>query len=173
MGGRRRRHVAGKQRDIRILAADLLHLPEHAQAVAVGRVNIDYVNLGGQQRVNPLKHVVRDAHRGAAQQPAVRVLGAVGILARLFNILDRDQAAEVSVLIHDREFLNPVAGQDLLGLLQGGAFRRGDQVFTGHDLADGAAVICFKPEIPVGQDADQFPFPGDWHAADRRSGSPG
>ena len=159
-------HVAGKQGDIRITFADLLHLFQHAQAVPVGRVNIDHVHLRVQQCVDPLKNVVGYAYRGAAQEPAFGILGAVGILACLLNILDGNQAAQVEVLIHDRKFFNPVGGQDFLGLFQGCAFRGCYQVFAGHYLADGAVVIRFKPEVTVGQDAYEFAVPGNRDSAD-------
>ena len=159
-------HVTGEQGNIRILVTDLFHLLQHTQAVAVGCINIDHVHLGSQQGVNPLKHVVCHAHSGAAQQTAVLVLGAVGVFACLFNILDRDQSAQHAVLVHDRQLLDPVGGQDLFGFFQRGAFGSGDQVFTGHYFADRPAVICFKPKVAVGQDADQLAFPGNRNAAD-------
>ena len=53
MGCGGRRHIAGKQGDIRIPVADFFHLSDYAQAVAVGRIDIDHVNLGGQQGVDP------------------------------------------------------------------------------------------------------------------------
>ena len=168
--GRGRRDVAGEQRDIRIAVPDRLHLLQHARAVAVGRVNIDHVRLGGQQRLNPFKHVVGHAHRRAAQQPAVGILGAVGIFLGFFDVLDRDQTPEIALRVHDGQLLDPVVRQNLLGLLQGRSLRRGDQVFAGHHLADLPAVICFKPEIPVGQNADQLSVPRNGNAADPIAG---
>ena len=61
-------------------------------------------------------------------------------------------------------------GQDHLGLLQGGANRRGDQVLAGHELMDGAIVIRDKAQIAVGQDAHQLAVLTDRHAGDAITG---
>ena len=166
MGRRGSSHVSGEKGDIRILVPDLFNLLQHSDAVSVRCIDVDHIDLRIYQCFDALKHVVRHAHRCAAQQPAVTVLGAVRILGSFFDILDGDQSAQVTVPVHDRQLLDTVGSQDLLGLLQRGSFRAGDQVFTGHHLADLPAVIRFKPQVPVRQDADQFALPGDRNTAD-------
>ena len=51
-------------------------------------------------------------------------------------------------------------GQDLLGLLQGGAHRGGHQVFGGHaPRRSGRVKSCSKRQIAVGEDAHQLAVP--------------
>ena len=146
--------------------ADFLDGMQHAHAVAVRGIDGNDVHLGFHQGADAGHGIAANAHGGGAQQAAVRIARAVGILGGLFDILDSDQAAEVIMLIHDGQFFNAVAGQDGLGLLKRGTHGRGDQVFLGHHFANLAVIIGFKAEIAVGQDAHQTLVFGDGHAAD-------
>ena len=166
MRRRGRGHVPRENGHIRIAVPDRLHLLQHAGAVTVGRIDHDQVHLRVPQRVDPLKHILRHAHRRAAKQAAVFILGAVGILGGLLDILDGNQAPEHPVPVHDRKLLDAVSRQDGLRFLQRRSDRRRDQVVFGHHLADRLGVIRFKPQIPVGQNADQLSFPGNGNAAD-------
>ena len=67
------------------------HVEQHPD-VAVGGVGDEHVDAGLDQRGGPLPGVAEVADRGADQQPAVGVLGRVGELLGLHEVLDRDQA---------------------------------------------------------------------------------
>ena len=71
------RDVAGDQVDVREAAAQLAHHVEHALRVAVRGVDDEHVDVGGDQRLGALERVAGDADRGAAAQPAERVLRRV------------------------------------------------------------------------------------------------
>ena len=166
VGGGRGGYVARNQRNIRIGGANFPHLIQHSLAVAMGRVNAQHVHLGLYQGFHTQHAVRRNANGRAAQQAAVLVLGGIGIFAALFNILNGNQAAQLILVVHNGQLFNAVGGQQLLGLLQRGAHRRGNQVFAGHNLLDASRRIRFKPQIAVGQDAHQLFAQGNGHAAD-------
>ena len=160
-----RRHVARDQLNIRERRTNFLNLAEHADAVAMRSVDADDIHARGNQRRNAVKHVVAHADSRAAEQTAGRVLCRIGILLRLLNILDGNQAAQMTFLIHQRELFNAVLGQNLTRLFMGRADRRGNQILGGHHLVNRAGVIGFKTEVAVGQNANQLArFVGDRHA---------
>ena len=166
VGGAGGGHIAGKKLDVGVTVADGLHLLEHADRVAVGGVDGDHVHLGVHQRIDTVEHVAGHTHRRAAQQATVGILGGIGILGGLFNILDGDQTAQHAIVIHNGQLFNAVLGQDHLGLLQGGAHGGGDQVLAGHELMDGAVIIRDKAQVAVGQDTHQLATFADRHAGD-------
>lgn len=53
--------------------------------------------------------------RRAAQQAALLVLGGVGILGALFDVLDGDQAAQLKLIVDDGQLFDAVRGQNLFG----------------------------------------------------------
>ena len=73
-------HVAADDGQGRERHADALHHFQHALAVAMRRIHDNHIHPRRHERPHALKRVVCDAHGRAAQQPAVDVLGAVGIL---------------------------------------------------------------------------------------------
>ena len=95
------------------------------------------------------------ADRRGHAKPAVLVLVGVGMLAALEDVLDRDEPLEHALGVHHRQLLDPMPGQDPLGLVQPGADRRGDQLLLGHRLADRLVEVALELEIAVGDDADQ------------------
>ena len=76
----------------------------------MGGVQRDDIDLGVHQRRDALEGVLGHADSRAAQQTAVLVLGGVGILDALFNILDGDQPAQHEVFVHQRELFDAVPG---------------------------------------------------------------
>ena len=166
MGCRRRRHIAREQLNIREALADGFHLTQHADGMAMRRIDGNHVHLRVQQRFDAIEHIVRHADRRAAEQTTLGVLGGIRVLRGLFNVLDGNQTAQHTVFIHNRQLLDAVLRQNLLRLLKRRADGRGDEVFAGHDFADFAAVIRFKAKVAVGQDADKFAVAGNRHAAD-------
>ena len=74
LGGR---DVAGDQIDVREAPPHCAHHVEHALRVAVRGVDDEHVHVRRHQRLGALHRVPRDADRGAAAQPAERVLRRV------------------------------------------------------------------------------------------------
>ena len=132
----------------------------------MGGVEADGVHLGVDQRGDAIHHIAGDANGGGAEQATLTVLGGVGVLLGLLDVLDGDEAAQHVVLVHQRQFFDAVFGEDLARLFQRGAHRGGDEVFRGHDLGDLAGIVGLKAQIAVGEDADQLAVFGDGHAGD-------
>ena len=89
-------------------------------------VDDDDVDLGVDQRAGALERIRADADRGADTKAALLVLGRERELDPLLDVLDRDQALEVTVRVDDRELLDLVAVQDLVRLVE----RRADRAVT-------------------------------------------
>ena len=92
------------------------------------RVEHEHVDAGVDERLGALDRVRADADRGADPQPALRVLRRVRVLEPLRDVLDGDQALEAPVGVDDRQLLDLVAVEDLLGLGERRPDRRGDEV---------------------------------------------
>ena len=162
--------VAGDQIDLRKAAAQRAHHVEHVLRVAVGGVDDQHVDVRRDQRVGALDGVARGADRGAAAQPAERVLRGVRVLDRLLDVLDGDQPLEPEVAIDDQQLLDLVTMQNLARRVERRADRHGEQRLARHHLGDRPVDVGLEPQIAVGQDADQPPFLaavfGDRHARD-------
>ena len=135
--------------------------------MAVRRINADDIHARRDQRRDALEDIVAHADRRATEQTAGSVLRGIRILLRLLNILDGDQATQMTLFIHQRELLDAMLGQNLARLLVGRAHRRGDQILARHNLVDRAGIVGFKTEIAVGQNTDQLArLIGNRHAGD-------
>ena len=80
---------------------------------------------------------------------------AVRVLDALRDVLDRDQPAQDAVRVDDRQLLDLVAVEDLLGLLERRPDRRRDEVPRGHQLGDAARRVLLEAEVAVREDADE------------------
>ena len=94
-------------------------------------------------------------YRGTDPQAAQLVLAGMGVLDLLLDVLDRDQTLEAALLVDHQELLDSVPVEQQLGLLEGGAHRRGDQVFLGHEALDGPIELGAEAQVPVGHDPNQ------------------
>ena len=102
-----------------------------------------------------LQKIARRPDRSAHAQPALIVLAGVGILQLLLDVLDRDQALQLVLVVHHQQLFHAMLVQDQLGLFERGAHRHGDQVFLGHHVADGNIGARLKAQIAIGEDAHQ------------------
>ena len=149
------RHVAGDHLDVRKIAFERPNRIEHAGRVAVRGVQHQHVRARLDQGRGALLPVVARADRGGDPQPAVFVLARVGMTARLLDVLDRDEALEVPVLVHDEEFFDAVPVQDFFGFVAADARPRRDEIVFSHDLGDQTVEPFFEAEVAVREDADQ------------------
>ena len=123
--------------------------------MAVRRIDDQHVDAGVDEPARALGGVLAAPHRGRHAQAAVLVLVGVGVLAALEDVLDGDEAPEHALGIHHRKLLDPVLGQDALGVIQTGADRRGHQVVLRHRLLDRLLEVPLELQVAVGDDADE------------------
>ena len=163
-------HVAGDQLHVGVEGLDALDGLQHVLGVAVGGVQAQHVHAGLHQGGHPVQHVGGGADGGAHQQAALLVTGGVGVHLGLLDVLDGDEALQTEVLVHDGQLLDLVLAEDLLGLGQGGALGRGDQVLLGHHVVDELVHVGLELHVPVGDDADELTVVADGHAGDAELG---
>ena len=126
--------------------------------MAVGGVDGDDVYLAADQFLGPFEKITGRANGGAHAQAALFVLGRVGVLQFLLNVLDRDQALERVVVVHHQQFLNAVSVQNAFGVFKRGADGNGDEPVAAlrHPRRDRQMEIGFKAQVAIGEDADQM-----------------
>ena len=127
--------------DVAARALSRRTISTHRRRVAVRGVDDEHVDARVDERLGALERVRPDADRGADAQPALLVLRRVRVLDPLLDVLDRDQAREAAVGVDDRQLLDLVAVEDLLGLVERRPDRRGDEVARGHQRARPAASV--------------------------------
>ena len=66
-------------------------------------VDREHVNLGFREFLRALQKITGSSDGCADAQAAVGVLGGVGILQFLLDVLNRDQAFQVVLVVDDRE----------------------------------------------------------------------
>src|SRR5690606_30442245 len=149
--------VAADHLHLREVLLDPGHAVQHALGMAVRGVHDQHVHAGGHQRLDALLGVAAHAHRGADHQPAVRVLGGVGVVGLLLDVLDRDHAAQLEVVVDDQHLLDAVLVQQLEDLVVAGAFLDRDQaVLLGHDVAHRIVELLLEAHVAAGDDAGQL-----------------
>ena len=153
-------------------ALDLLDDVEHALVVAMAGVDDEQVDADADEGLGPLEGVGSDADRGADPEPAPVVLGGVGELRALLDVLDGDEAPERPGVVDDRELLDAVLPEDVLGLLEGGADRGGHQRRRLHHPLDHLVVVLDEAEVAVGEDPDQHTAAVDDRARRRSCSGP-
>ena len=123
--------------------------------MAMGIVDDESVALGRDQGPGPVEPILSDADGGPDPEAAQAVLGRVGILDSLEDVLVGDHPLEVAGVVDDEEFLDLVLVKDLLGVGQRRPNRNRNQVL-GHNFLDGQVEPALEPDVPVGQNADEL-----------------
>ena len=85
---------------------------DDAGRLAVGGVDDEHVDAGVAQRLGALPRVAEEADRRADAQAALLVLGGERVLLALVEVLDRDEAGELAVVVDERQLLDPVLRED-------------------------------------------------------------
>ena len=109
------------------VAGSFLSRADHVEqqpGVAVGGVDDEHVDAGLDQRGGALPGVAEVADRGADEQAAVGVLGGVGELLGLHEVLDGDQPGEPALVVDDRQPLALVLAQQRGRVVAADADRR-------------------------------------------------
>ena len=148
--------VAGDELRVGVFGLDVLHRFHDVAGVAVGTVEHESVHARVKQRAGAVKHVRRNADGGGDKETAAAVLRGVRIGDRLFDVLDRDEALETEVLIHDGQLFDLVAAERFLRFFQRGPLAADNEIFARHKLANLAVHVGLKLHIAVGDDADEL-----------------
>ena len=125
----------------------------------VGGVHDEHVDTGFHQRGGTLPGVAEEADAGSHTQTALVVLRGIRILLGLHEVLDGDQTGQMALVVHERQLLDLVLGEQMMRVFLGNVGRTGDQVILGHHVLDFETVIILggnEPHITVGDDADEL-----------------
>ncbi len=121
-------------------------------------VDDDEVGPRFHQRLGPLLGVRPDTDRGTDHEPAVGVLGGVGKLLALDEVLDGDQPAQSVLAVHQRQLLDLVLAQQPERFLAVHPDRSCDQRHRCHDVADAPPAVVLEAHVAVGHDSGQAPI---------------
>ena len=111
--------------------------------------------------------IAADADRSADAQPLAIVLARIRIVARLLDVLDRDQATQAERIVDDEHFLDAVLVQQRQHFLFGSAFLDRDQTLLArHDVLDRIVRFLLEAQVAIGDDADELLAVDDRHAGD-------
>ncbi len=125
--------------------------------MTVRRVDHDDVHAGFDQRGDALLRAFPDADRGADPQLALLVLRRIRVLARLENVLHRDQAAQLEAVAHDQHALETMLVQERARFLRARSFLDVYQpVARGHDGAHRLVEVGLEAVVAVGDHADDL-----------------
>ena len=165
------RHQCGSTRARGDIAGNQLHIGErvahpsgrlqHTVAVPVGGIDHENVNTRLNERAGAIEIVTACPNRGGHPQAPVPVLVGIGELPTLVNILDGNETLEQKVFIDDGQFLDAMSTQDLLGLIERCANRRGNEIVGRHHVAQRTVEIALKLQITVGKNTHQHAIPVD------------
>ena len=130
-------------------------------------VDDDDVGACPDERLDPLVGSLSGAYRGSDPKLLVLVLAGIGIFARLLDVLDGHQTAQLEILVHHQHLLDPMGVQELADFALGGAFAHRDEpVLRCHDGRDRVVEVGLETQIAVGHDADELRAVDDRHARD-------
>ncbi len=91
----------------------------HTPGMGVRAVETEHIDMPFDERRTPLRNVAGHTNPGRNPQPAELVLAGVRIVVGLLDVLDRDQAFEIPVLVHHEELLDTVPVEQRLGFFEG------------------------------------------------------
>ena len=159
--------VAGDELELALETADAADHLDHAARVAVRGVDDEHVCARRDQSLRALEGVGPDPDGGADAQATLGILRRARELDPLRDVFDGDQPAQATVLVDDRQLLDPVPVEQRLGLAQRRPDGRGDEIACGHQRRDGLGVVALETQVAVREDADEAPFAvGDRHTRD-------
>ena len=148
--------VNALKRRVGLDAAD--HVEGELGATVRG-IDDEDVHTGLGQGGGALPGVAPVADGRADDEAAARVLGGVGVLLGLDEVLDGDEAGQVVVVVDDGQLLDAMLGQQVLGVFAGDADLADDQlVARGHAVAHaqgGPLVLWDEAQVAVRDDAQE------------------
>jgi hypothetical protein len=163
-----RGNVAGDELGFRKRFADLGRRLQHPFTVAVRGIHHERIDASVDQGLGAHHVIPRRANRRGDAQAAMLILVRVRVLASLVDVLDGDESLQPPVLVDDRQLLDAMVGEDPLGLIEGRAFRCGDETFLGHRFLERTVQLSLELQVAIGDDADEAVVAVD----DRNAGDP-
>ena len=94
-----RSDVAGDDREVRIHLLDFFQRIEDAQGMAVSRIDDDDVDFGSDEGIEAVRHIMGYADSSGDQEAAITVFGRVRVFRSFFDILDGNEALQVTFFI--------------------------------------------------------------------------
>ena len=114
------------------------------------------VDTGADQCLDTLFGAGTGANRRTDTQTAFVILTGQREIRRLLDILDRDHAAQLEIVIDHQHALDPVLMQQAQHFLPGRALLHGDQLlFRRHNRGYRLIQVRFETKVAAGDDADQ------------------
>ena len=132
--------------------------PDHARGMAVGGVDHDQIHAVIDQSPTRSSRSAPTPTAAPTSSRPWESFAATGKSSFFWMSLTVISPFSRAVVIHQGQLFDAVFLQDALGLLEGGAHRRGDQMFLGHELAHRLVEIpgLDEADVPVGEDAHQL-----------------
>jgi hypothetical protein len=137
---------------------------DHVHRMAVGGVDAEEIDVLRDQPLGSF--VVVGPDRAADAQPPAVVAAGVGKLLQLVDVFDGDHAAKAPFVVDQKQLLDLVLLEDLLGVVEGRCERGGDQVVLRHHVADLHGRVGLEPEVAACEDAGELAVFDDGHARD-------
>src|SRR5690606_17998237 len=148
--------VAAHDLHLREVLLDPGHAVDDALRVPVRRIHHHHVHAGSDQRFHPGLGITADTHRGPHQQALAAVVGGIGVVGLLLDVLDGDQALQLEPVVDHQDLLDAVPVQQVHDLVVGGPLLHRDQpVLPGHDVADRIVEFLLEAHVAARDDADQ------------------
>ena len=154
------RNIAHNQLRSGELRADAFDALEHTTRMAVRGVDTQHIDADLEQCLGPLQKITTDADGRTDPQPTLVVFASHRVFDLLHDVFDGDHARQPAVAIDNQDLLDAVFVEEFFGLFERGAFGHRDQVFAGHQLADGAGPVGLEAQVTVGDNAHQVAVGG-------------
>jgi hypothetical protein len=129
---------------------------QHARRMTMRGIDHDDVDAGLDQPLGALIAALADGGRGGNAQPALRILGGKRMRHGLFDVFHGDQSDAAILIVDDQKLLDTMLVQHPLRFVLADALAHRHDVFMRHQFGDLLARIGRKPDVAIGQDADQL-----------------
>src|SRR5690606_32050025 len=152
LGGLAGGDVAADHLDLGEVLLDPAHAVDHALGVAVGGVDDDHVDAGGDQSGDAVSGVGTGTDGGADAQAALVVLAGQRVGLGLLDVVDGHHALEAVLVVDDQHALDAVLVQQLAHGVLVLAFLDGDQALLGsHHVALAGRHVGLERHVAGGE----------------------
>ena len=125
--------------------------------MTVRRVDQQYVDASGDQRVNALFVACARAHCRANAQTALRIFTGVRLTFGFLEVFNGDHAEQMEAVVHHQRFLDAFFVHSLQhDVTRLALFHRDQTFFRRHDCGNRLRQIGNEAHVAAGDDADQF-----------------